>query len=121
MLRKTALSVSVKWLAVKTASEITYILSSGALNSTPTNQGGIFNIHLTTNLSRNLPVNSRFGFDRIVAISLWPKNWRTRLALPPWWAVAKQADGDDVALWCHIIGSTVGPTRTMGRQQNAIL
>jgi len=32
------LSVSVKWLAVKTASEITYIMSSGALNSTPTNQ-----------------------------------------------------------------------------------
>ena len=38
--------VSVKWLAVKTASEMTYIVSSGALNSTPTNQSrrefGIF-------------------------------------------------------------------------------
>ena len=32
------LSVSVKWLAVKTASEMTYTVSSGALNSTPTNQ-----------------------------------------------------------------------------------
>ena len=32
------LSVSVKWLAVKTASEMTYIVSGGALNSTPTNQ-----------------------------------------------------------------------------------
>ena len=32
------LSVSVKWLAVKTASEMTYIVLSGALNSTPTNQ-----------------------------------------------------------------------------------
>ena len=31
------LSVSVEWLAVKTASEMTYIVSSGALNSTPTN------------------------------------------------------------------------------------
>jgi len=31
------LSVSVKWLAVNTASEMTYIVSSGALNSTPTN------------------------------------------------------------------------------------
>ena len=31
------LSVSVKGLAVKTASEMTYIVSSGALNSTPTN------------------------------------------------------------------------------------
>jgi len=30
--------VSVKWLAVKTASEMTYTVSSGALNSTPTNQ-----------------------------------------------------------------------------------
>ena len=40
------LSVLVKWLAVKTASEMTYIVSSGALNSTPTNQSrrefGIF-------------------------------------------------------------------------------
>ena len=32
------LSVSVKRLAVKTASEMTYIVSSGALNSIPTNQ-----------------------------------------------------------------------------------
>ena len=32
------LSVSVKWLAVKTASEMTYTVSSGALNYTPTNQ-----------------------------------------------------------------------------------
>ena len=32
------LSVSIKWLAVKTASEMTYTVSSGALNSTPTNQ-----------------------------------------------------------------------------------
>ena len=32
------LSVSVKWLAVKTASKMTYIVSSVALNSTPTNQ-----------------------------------------------------------------------------------
>jgi len=32
------LSISVKWLAVKTASEMTYIVSSGALSSTPTNQ-----------------------------------------------------------------------------------
>ena len=31
------LSVSVKWLAVKTASEMTYTVSSGALISTPTN------------------------------------------------------------------------------------
>jgi len=30
------LSVSVKWLAVKTASEMTYTVSSGALNSTQT-------------------------------------------------------------------------------------
>ena len=32
------LSVSIKWLAVKTAFEMTCIVSSGALNSTPTNQ-----------------------------------------------------------------------------------
>jgi len=35
---RDAVSVSVKWLAVKTASEMTYIVSSGALNSTPTIQ-----------------------------------------------------------------------------------
>jgi len=37
------LSVSVKWLAVKIASEMTYrpIVSSGALNSTPTNQAPV--------------------------------------------------------------------------------
>ena len=28
----------IQWLAVKTASEMTYIVSSVALNSTPTNQ-----------------------------------------------------------------------------------
>ena len=33
------LSVSVKWLAVKTASEMTYTVSSGALNSTPSVHG----------------------------------------------------------------------------------
>jgi len=33
------LSVSVKWLAAKAASEITYIVSSGALNCTSTNEG----------------------------------------------------------------------------------
>jgi len=31
------LLASIKWLAVKTASKMTYIVSSGALNSTPTN------------------------------------------------------------------------------------
>ena len=31
------LTVSVKWLAVKAASEMTYIVSRGVLNSTPTN------------------------------------------------------------------------------------
>jgi len=35
------LSISVKWLAVKTASEMAYIVSSGALNSTPTNLGRV--------------------------------------------------------------------------------
>ena len=37
--------------------------------------GGIFNIHLTANLPRNLPVKkiNRFRFGRIVATSLWPR------------------------------------------------
>jgi len=44
------LSVSVKWLAVKTASVMTYIVSSGALNSTPTNLRDAF-IWLAVNWS----------------------------------------------------------------------
>ena len=42
------LSLSVKWLAVKTASEITYTVSSGALNSTPS-------IHPSPHLSVQCP------------------------------------------------------------------
>ena len=34
MLGRKLLSVTVKWLAVKTASEMTYTVSGGALNST---------------------------------------------------------------------------------------
>ena len=37
--------------------------------------GGIFNILLTTNLPKNLPVNffqNRLRFDRIMVTSLWP-------------------------------------------------
>ena len=37
--------------------------------------GGSFNIHLTTNLPRNLPVNffkNRLRFDTIIVMSLWP-------------------------------------------------
>jgi len=36
---------------------------------------GIFNIHLTTNLPRNLPVKcflNRLRLDRIIVTSLWP-------------------------------------------------
>ena len=42
--------------------------------------GGIFNIHLTTTLPRNLPLNffNRLIFDRIIVVSLWP----TFLAYP---------------------------------------
>jgi len=41
---------------------------------------GIFNIHLTTNLPRNLPVKfflNRFLFDKIMVMSLWPHFWPT--------------------------------------------
>ena len=36
--------------------------------------GGIFSIHLTTDLPWNLPANflNRLRFDRIMVISLWP-------------------------------------------------
>ena len=50
------LSVSVKCLAVKTASEMTYIVSSGALNSTPTNQPSL----VVDNL-RNKSTTNRTG------------------------------------------------------------
>jgi len=38
--------------------------------------GGIFNIHLTANLPRNLPVKNllnRLRFDRSTVMSLWPR------------------------------------------------
>ena len=37
--------------------------------------GGIFNIHLTTNLPRNLPVIFlyRLEFDTIMVMSMWPQ------------------------------------------------
>jgi len=38
---------------------------------------GIFNMHLTANLPRNLPVKNQFlnqlGIDRIMVMSLWPR------------------------------------------------
>jgi len=40
--------------------------------------GGIFNIHLTANLQRNLPVKNfldRLRFDRIMVMSMWPRFW----------------------------------------------
>jgi len=42
--------------------------------------GGIFNIHLTANLVKNLPVKkvvNRLRFDRIMVIDLWPRFWPT--------------------------------------------
>jgi len=42
--------------------------------------GGMFNIYLTTNLLRNLPVKNfvnRLRFDRIMVMSLWPVFWPT--------------------------------------------
>jgi len=38
--------------------------------------GGIFNMHLTANLKRNLPVKNlvnQLRFDRIMVMSLWPR------------------------------------------------
>ena len=40
----------------------------------------MFNIYLTTNLLRNLPVKNfvnRLRFDRIMVMSLWPVFWPT--------------------------------------------
>jgi len=42
--------------------------------------GGIFNIHLTANLPRNLSVKkflNRSRTDRIMVMSLWPRFWPT--------------------------------------------
>jgi len=42
--------------------------------------GGMFNIILTANLPRNLPVKkiaNRLRFDRIMVMSLWPRFWPT--------------------------------------------
>jgi len=49
-------------------------VSQGSV-ATYARRGGIFNIHLTTHLPRNLPVKkkflNRFRFDRITVMSLW--------------------------------------------------
>jgi len=50
-------------------------VSQGSV-ATYTRCGGIFNIHLTANLPRNLPVKNllnRLRFDRSTAMSLWPR------------------------------------------------
>jgi len=54
--------------------------------------GGLFNIHISTNLPRNLAVKTflnrflnQFRFDRIVAMSLWPYFfWPTLWVTWPW-------------------------------------
>jgi len=49
-------------------------VSQGSV-STYARCGGILNIHLTTNLQRNLAVKKNFNrlrFDRIMVMSLWP-------------------------------------------------
>ena len=54
--------------------------------------GRIFNIHLTTNLPRNLPVNfflNRLRFDRIVTTSLWRRG-PTFLAYPAYSIVVRR-------------------------------
>ena len=51
-----------------------------ALVATYARCGGMFNIHLTTNIPRNLPVKkcvNRLGFDRFMVMSLWPRFWPT--------------------------------------------
>ena len=53
------LSVSVKWLAVKTASEMTYTVSSGALNSTPS----IHFVQQATALTNSNNADRPYKFD----------------------------------------------------------
>ena len=48
----------------------------GSVATYYTRCGGIFNIHLTANLLRNLPAKkiiNRLRFDKIVIMSLWPR------------------------------------------------
>ena len=52
------LSVSVKWLAVKTASEMTYTLSSGALNSTPSS---LLHALLLCTVQQSIDISCRSG------------------------------------------------------------
>ena len=53
-----------------------YSFTKKALVATYARCGGMFNIHLTTNLPRNLPVKkcvNRLRFDRFMVMSLWPR------------------------------------------------
>jgi len=48
--------------------------------------GGIFNMHLTANLLRNLSVKkivNTLRFDRIMVMSLWPRLLAHPVVLPP--------------------------------------
>jgi len=56
-----------------------YFVSRGSV-ATYAMCGGIFDIHLTANLPRNLPVKKflkQLRTDRIMVMSLWPRFWPT--------------------------------------------
>ena len=71
----------------------------------------IFNIHLTTNLSMNLPVNffsNRFRFDWIMVESLWPHFFRPTLyviAFAGYWhyCTYKFACMQDFVVWLNFL------------------
>jgi len=70
---------------VSQGSVATYAKCSGNVCYECMNVGmGMLNIHLTTNLPRNLPVNffNRLTFDRIMVMSLWPHFFGPPCRLP---------------------------------------
>ena len=57
-----------------------YINVSQGSVATYARRVGIFSVHLTANLTRNLPVEqflNRLRFGRNMVMSLWPRFWRT--------------------------------------------
>ena len=81
------MSVSVKWLAVKTASEMTYTVSGGALNS-----------------AQPQPAQQRFGCWGIDAPNHWMANNNLELTdrlqtkvKGVWWRIEDDVDNDDDA------------------------
>ena len=106
------LSVSVKWLAAKTAFEMTYTVSSGALNSTPTNQARVKKHHAVYDAESDWAASRGWRacvrLDKALTGSLSRQigrlDWTPRLTQ----ALAVRSDFSIVAQSSHLVARVCG-------------